>query len=154
VSDLATLIKAVQSAVRTVDGLDAVPDYVPEQMNTNSMLLVYASSGVWRMGTAVNANGFRARWAVHTLTIRLHVFRKDLPSAQAKIMPFSESIPAALLHGYQVDHFAGTVVCLGDANSPGGDPLTYTFAPDDVGGQETLTYTFHLIVSTEQELPL
>lgn len=152
-SALEDVITAVQAVVAAdVSGV-SVPAYVPEQMNIDPLILVYPNAGLWRWGTACNANGNRARWGVHTLTIRVHVYRKELPVSSARIYPFSESVPLALLKGYQADKFGGTVVCMGDYTNPGADvPITYTFEPNDIADIPTLSWTFKLTVSVEDEV--
>jgi hypothetical protein len=126
-------IDAIQADLGALDGIRGAPDEAPESINVFPFVVCYPSSGEWRSDIP------GAKIGLHTITVELHVARKDLPRDIQKAMAYSESIPNALLKAVATtagDRFAGTIATF--------DRITYTFGPLGWGGMETFGFRFQI----------
>ncbi len=126
-------IGEIQADIRALDGIRAAPDYAPEQMNAFPFSVVYPGSGEFTSDVPGGMKG------LHSITIELHVARKDLPRDIAKAMPFVQSIPNALLKAVATqggDRFGGTIDTFGR--------ITYEFGPLDWGATQTIGWRFRM----------
>lgn len=131
---LQQVIDAIQDDLGALTGIREAPDEAPENMNVFPFVVVYPSSGEWRSDIPGNKIG------LHTLTVELHVARKDLPRDIQKAMAYSESIPNTLLKAVAStsgDLFASTISTF--------DRITYTFGPLGWAGVDTLGFRFQVI---------
>lgn len=150
---LEDLIREVTADVRMVPGVVATPDAPPEQLGVFPALVVYPRTGFWRFGSASGSRSREMRWGTHTLAIVLHVDRADLAYDMARALPFTESVPNALLAGFARDRFNQAAVTLGDPTTPGTTPpVRYEMGPSQWGGVDTIAITFSLDVSVEEEI--
>jgi len=131
---LQQVIDAIQDDLGALTGIREAPDEAPESMNLFPFVVVYPSSGEWRSDTPGGKIG------LHTLTVELHVARKDLPRDIQKAMAYSESIPNVLLKTVATvggDLFDGTIQTF--------DRITYTFGPLGWAGVDTLGFRFQIV---------
>lgn len=85
-------IKAVQDKILTVSGINAAPDYAPEQLGgAFPFSVAYPSTG--NHSAAVPG----VRKFLGSIIIEIHVARKHLPTDIQSVIGFGDSIPAALL---------------------------------------------------------
>ena len=153
---MARVVAAITDEVRPISGLSEARDTAVEKASGFPLLMVYPRAGFWRPGTAAGGRGadnVPMRWGTHAITVAVHVARRDLPFDIQMVMNFADSVPNALLHGYDRDKFAQTVVCLSDPNNRGGTaPITYEFGPGAIGAVDTVALTFSLDVTVEEEI--
>lgn len=126
-------ISEIQADIRALEGIRAAPDYAPEQLNVFPFCVVYPGSGEFVSDVPGGMRG------LHSITIELHVARKDLPRDIAKAMPYVESIPNALLKTIATqggDRFGGTISTFAR--------ITYEFGPLDWGGTQTIGWRFRI----------
>jgi hypothetical protein len=126
-------IAAIQADVRALTGIEAAPDYAPEQVNGFPFSVVYPTSGEFISDIPGSLKG------LHTITIELHIARKDLPRDIAKAMVYVESIPNVLLKTIATpsgDRFGGTISTFAR--------ITYEFGPLDWGATQTIGFRFRL----------
>ena len=154
-ASLQSVVNAITGIVRTQTGMKYTPTMPTEQAASWPASLVYATSGVWRMGTAAGgASEVAMRWGVHTIVAVVHVPRGDIKDDMTLLMPFGESIPNAVLAGFAIDQLDGTVVCMGDYRNRGGadEAISWELAPNDWGGVATISWIFRIMVSVEEEI--
>lgn len=147
--------RAIADDLRLLSGLTYAMDRVAEdQTSANPIVTVYPVAGFWRLGTASGGSLERAmRWGTHTVRVRVSVPWRDTERDMDDLMPFGESIPAALFSGYVRDRFGGTVVCIGDPEQRGGTPpLRYEFGPTGTETEPKLSWTFSLDITVEEEI--
>lgn len=151
-ASLTAAVEAIQAVIDDVDGVEHVPEAPPENLTQFQFpaVVVYAASGHWRLGTANDGTSHATRWGMHTIHADLHIQRGDLALDVAAAMAFSDSIPNALIAGFVLSKFSGTVVSLGDANRAGTPPLRYELIELNWGGLETVGWRFALDVSVEE----
>jgi len=90
--------------VRTLRGIREAPDYAPEEIGNYPFALAYPGGGVMDFGPANDRKG------LHTLTLELHIARKDLSNDVKKAAPFVDSIPNLLMYKLQNDNqWNGTI---------------------------------------------
>lgn len=147
---LENVIAEVIADLRSVPGLAAAPNHPQEQINEWPMLFAFSKSGSWRLGTADDGIGHKMRFGSHTIQVVVMVPRKDLPADIARLMPFAESVPNALLAGFVRDKFGGSIVGLGDVwGGSGSTAITYETGGDDyTQGVELIR--FSMTVSVEE----
>jgi hypothetical protein len=127
-------IAAIQADIRALTGIVAAPDYAPEQVNAFPFCIVYPTSGDFVSDIPGSLVG------LHTITIELHIARKDLPRDIAQAMVYVESIPNVLLKTIATqggDRFGGTISTF--------ERITYDFGPLDWGGTQTVGFRFRLV---------
>ena len=131
---MATLNDAIIQVVRyarTLPGVREAPDYPPESLNSYPFVLGFAGGGVWRFGPAGDKKG------LHSITLELHVARKDLPKDVEKSMGFSDSIPNLLMSKLINDNkWNNTIDTF--------DQISYTFGPLGWGNEPTLGFRFKI----------
>lgn len=151
---LDALIDEIRADLQTLPKLSHLRWDVPDSINEFPAIVVYPSSGRWRLGTHANENGKPTRWALHTIRIELHVARKDLSRDMATLMWFCDSLPDYLFAGFKRDTFRGTMVVPGDARTANNatDPLRYQVIESLWGDQKTLMWRLEFDVSTELEI--
>lgn len=134
---MATLQQAIdrlQELVGAIDGIREAPDEPPENIAVFPFAVAYASGGRWE--------SVSSGWAIayHTITLELHVSRRDLPRDVQKAMAYSESVIVALYNDPTLD---GTVELINE-------PIAYTFGPLGWGNTETLGFSFSIPVKQKQ----
>lgn len=133
--------------LRAVPGLEGLTEEPREQLNRNPMLVAYPGTGDWQLGTASGgASGRPMRWCRPLLYVEVHVVRKDLPRDFRKLLPFGDSVPAAIYAAYARDRLGGTVVLL--------HRVSFTFGALGWGEVETIGWRFTVEVSIEEEILL
>jgi hypothetical protein len=120
-------VSAVATIVRGVSGVRGAPAAVPEDIAAYPFAVTYASGGVWEFGPAGDKKG------LHSVTVELHVARKELPRDVAKAMPFGDTIPNALMRDPTL---GGTASTFGR--------IRYSFGPLGWGGMDTIGFRFVL----------
>lgn len=126
-------ISEIQADIRAITGIRAAPDYAPEQMNVFPFSVVYPGSGEFISDVPGVMRG------LHSITIELHIGRKDLPRDIQSAMPYVQSIPNKLLKAIATtagDRFGSTI----DTFSR----ITYEFGPLDWGATQTIGWRFHI----------
>lgn len=130
-SSIQEVINAIQDVMLTVSGIRAAPDYAPEDLGSLfPFSAVYLENGTWTVGP-----GYSAMTGLVTIAIEVHVARKSLPADLRQVMPFSVSVPKALLSPSNIT-FGGRI--------DGFNGLAFTFGPLTWGTTQTLgfKYTF------------
>jgi len=103
-------------------------------MNVFPFIVTHPGTGEWSSDVPGNKIG------LHTITVELHVARKDLPRDIQKAMAYSESIPNALLKAVATvsgDKFDNTISTF--------DRITYTFGPLGWAGVDTIGFRFQIV---------
>jgi len=147
----ARIVREIISDLRTLPGLGEAPDTPPDALNGPWPALVcYAESGAVRLNSTRGPHDMPSVWALHTITIRLHVPRKDLGFDVTALMAFVDSVPEAILASFIRDRMGGSVVALGDARSPGASAaIRYEIGNDSWGSVDTLAIRFTIDVTAE-----
>ena len=114
----------VQSLAADITGIRDAPDYPPEQLNVFPVSVCYPASGEFRSGPA----GLMK--AIHNLVVEIHIARKDLQRDVENVLPYGESLAAAIL----ADPTLGSTVDTVQADVG----LTYTFGAMAWGRQATV----------------
>ena len=133
---MATLQQAIDEIAAdlgALTGIRGAPDEAPEQISVFPFLVTYASSGEWESDVPGNKRG------LHTITVELHVARKDLPRDIAGAMAYSDSIPNALLKAIATtagDRFNNTIQTF--------NRVTYTFGTLGWAGVDTIGFRFRI----------
>jgi hypothetical protein len=152
---LSAAIAEVQNALRTLPGVNTVPDAPPEQIPEADLpvIYIYPMTGSWPYGAAKGSGlsgGFL--WGFHTLAVNLWIARKDLPTDVTASTAMAALIPTALYQAFDADQFGGTVTQLGRVGSGGAEPIRYEFAAFRWGGLDLVGWQFQVDLTLEQEL--
>jgi hypothetical protein len=118
-------VAAVVTAVDTVTGIVQVPVNPPDTVNVATFAVVYAQSGT------INNGVIGAKKALHNISVDLLTKRTDLARDMARIKPFVDTIPAALLAD---PTFGGTLQTF--------ESITYELITPDYGGVPVIGYKF------------
>jgi hypothetical protein len=118
-------IAAIQDTVGAVTGIRVAPDYAPDNLSIFPASVVYPRTGTIDSGPAGNMK------ALHNFVIEIHVDRMNLQKDLARVIPFGDSIPEALLDDPTID---GTISTFG--------VIDYTFGPMTWGDIPTIGWRF------------
>lgn len=88
---LATVLRTLVEAVAAVDGVQYAPAVPPEQAADFPFVVVYPGEFTALINTPED---YRMLW---DLKVELHIARKDLPEDVTALLPYAETVTAALL---------------------------------------------------------
>lgn len=121
------LIAAVAAIVDAVAGILQVPVNPPETVSVPTFAVVYLRSG------AIDNGVVGMRKSLHTVNIDVLTKRTDLSRDMAKVKPFLDLVPAALLADPTLTATAQTF-----------DNVTYELLVTDYGGVSMIGYKFSI----------
>lgn len=121
------LVTAVAVLVDAVTGILQVPVNPPETVSVPTFAIVYLRSGTIDNGV------IGMRKALHTINIDVLTKRTDLSRDMAKVKPFLDLVPAALLADPTLTATAQTF-----------DNITYELLVTDYGGVPMIGYKFSI----------
>ena len=129
-ASIVTAITEIVGVLRAVSGLKNVPINPPEQMNYDTYAVVYPEQG------SVDVAPIGTRESLHNIAIDVLTTRTDLARDMARIIPFLDLIPTALLSEMtdSGDIFSNSIETFGK--------LTYSFISTDYGGTPVIGYRF------------
>ncbi len=139
---LATVIDQVQAYMRTLSGIRAAPDEMPERVNVFPFVIARPGDGTWEFGADGTKKG------LHNIVVELHVARKDLPRDIATALPYCDSVPNLLMNKLLNDNkWNGTIDTFRDITyrftvwewSPELKTIGFEFTIHDVKVQSTIT---------------
>lgn len=89
---LQTLLTGLQGAVGDVTGVKFAPDYPPDSAGDFPFAVTYLERFRVEQNTPQDVR------ALHTVRVELHVARKDLPEDVYTLLPFFETVTAAIIN--------------------------------------------------------
>ena len=127
---IVTAITEIVTVLRGVSGLKNVPINPPEQMNYDTYAVVYPERG------SIDVAPIGTRESLHNIAIDVLTTRTDLARDMARLEPFLDTIPNALLSEMtdSGDIFSNSIETFG--------ALTYAFISTDYGGTPVIGYRF------------
>lgn len=130
--ELDAAIAEIQSLLKQIPGLKSAPSQPTENASAYPFLIVFADSGTWEKESASQVKG------IHTITVEIHVSRKDLPRDIERVLPFGELVKDKL--------FADANATLGGTVDNIVDEVDYTFGPIGYGGVLTIGWQINIPV--------
>lgn len=148
-------IRAIREDLATIPG-SRMHFNVPDSINESPALVVYPSSGAWRLGSHSGERGVPMRMAKHTIQIVLFVARKDLERDFDQLMWFCDVLPDRLFAGFKADKYGDTVLALGDPKTANNatEPIRYVLGPEQWASDDFIVWGMELDVTTNQEINL
>ena len=128
---VATAVAAIAAVVDGVSGVTLAPTYPRETMNESPFAVTYV------VGGEIDAGPIGTRKSLLSIAIDLLIPRRDIALDMETLLPFVDSIPAALLTEVSTsgDIFSGTISTF--------DFITIEFIPSiDYGGVQMIGYRF------------
>jgi len=129
---MATLQKAIdqiQTEVGAISGIRAAPDEPPDQISVYPFAVCFADNGTYDIGPPEVMTG------LHTITLELHIARKDLTRDVQKAMVYAKSIPNAIYKGFTDGNLAAIATL---------STIRYEFGALGWGGIDTLGFRFFI----------
>ena len=118
-------VSAVQAIVRAVSGIKGAPDLPPESLSVFPIAICHPGEGEIEIKVAGEMQG------LHNLVLEIHAPRKNLKTDVEALLPYGDSIPAALLDdttlGGAVDTFGGIGYRFGALSYNGMDTIGWRF---------------------------
>lgn len=153
-ASLEAICAAITAEMAALDGVALAPEMPPEQANIFPAVFVYPLTGFWRLGSSDGGSGNPTRWGVHTIAIAVHIKRTVLEMDVEALLPFTDSVPAALFAAFASDRLDGLIVGMGDASQARGgmQPVRYAWNEATWNTQPTLALTVEVDVTIEEEI--
>jgi hypothetical protein len=128
------ILQAIVSVVRSVSGINGVPDYPPDQIPERAFpfAVVYPGNGTHAFGVPGE------KLYLGEFVIEVHVARKNLPAAVQGVIDYGDAVPAALMD----DIVNGNILRTAGLDTFGS--VQQTFGELDWGDMQTLGYRFIL----------
>lgn len=132
---LVDALHQIAAVLRAVDGIQAVPNVPPEQMNYSVFGVVYPPSG------KIEGGPEGTKQSLHNIVLAVLTTRTDLERNMTVLEPFLDSVPLALLREISYDssgnpgqQFGQTIEIF--------ESISYTWIQTDYGGTPAVGYQF------------
>lgn len=135
-STLENVIKAIQDAMLTVEGIHRAPDYAPGKTLPFPFVVCFPDNGVFKW------TSYQFTTGLHNVVIEMHwAGFKDVKRDIEKALPFLERIAKAL---WNDPTFSDAITGVINAN----EPIAYQFGPLGYFGEQTYGWRFIVQVKT------
>ena len=136
VTDLRAAIAQIQTYMLTLTGMREAPTDAPEQPHVFPFAICAPAEGEW--------TGLQVAWkqGLQTVSLDIHVARKDLPRDIQKLADFEDAVPNILIANPTLNGTVDTIVY----------PIRWrlvTFSWDQMGQVKTIGFRFLITVKME-----
>jgi hypothetical protein len=132
-SDLQTIVTAIQADVDAITGIRGAPSEPPDVIPVFPFAVCFPGSGTFEQETRGCMEGD------HTIILEIHGARKNLRSDYLTIAPYGDTVAEKLLAD---EDLSGTVDVL--------QRMRYTFGPMEWNGLPTIGWRFEIDVHTKE----
>lgn len=122
-------IAEIMGVISGVPGIRKAPELPPESLSVFPYAVGYPGTGELANEPPDMMTG------LHDVVVEVHVARKDLPVDAAQVLPYADSIPAALCAALRDAAFTTIQTWR---------TITYSFGGMSYNGIATLGYRFHI----------
>lgn len=144
----------VRAELASLPGLRRAYETVPDAVNEQPSIVVYARAGDWRLDTHGKREGVYTFLGVHTVVIELYLPRKDLEREMALVEFFLDMLPVHLFRAFRDDRFTQTLLNVGNPETANNAtaPIRYRVVGESYAGQQHLNLELEFDVAIQQEV--
>lgn len=137
-------LDTIRETLRTVTGIEKVPDIPPDSVNEYPAAIAYMKNGSWKFGSHAGSRSLTTRSGQQTIFVELHVKRVDLASSMTKLEVLNERVIHAMFSRFLKDRFNSTAVRLIE--------IRYNLQSLGWGDQDTVGYQYSMDVVLEDDI--
>jgi hypothetical protein len=120
------IVAEALAVVRGIGGISEVPENPPDQISADLFAVGYVGQGRHESGPP------ELRTVHHDIIIEVRTPHRDLAASIAKLMPFVDSVPNAIMYNvYMGNKLNGKIQNIGPVRCSGIMPLDYGATPCD-----------------------